>query len=80
LDSTPGASTRSDKRIAVQVIPVVDGVWCFRRPSYFACSYLISVEGGGAVAVDVGMDSDAADFLEGLEMAGVARMGCRPSS
>ncbi|HEY3739556.1 MAG TPA: hypothetical protein VGL53_06920 [Bryobacteraceae bacterium] len=55
-------------------------MWCFRRPSYFACSYLISVEGGGAVAVDVGMDSDAADFLEGLEMAGVARMGCRPSS
>lgn len=49
----------------MQVIPVTDGVWCFRRPSYFACSYV--VEGaGGVFAVDVGMDSEAADFLEGL--------------
>jgi glyoxylase-like metal-dependent hydrolase (beta-lactamase superfamily II) len=44
----------------------VDGIWCFRRPSYFACSYLVSVE-DGVVAIDVGMDSNATDFLSGLE-------------
>ena len=56
--------------ISIQVIPVTGGVWCFRRPSYFACSYLVS-SAAGAVAVDVGMDSDAADFLQGLQKIGI---------
>ena len=51
--------------IKVQVIPVTEGVWCFRRPSYVACSYLVST-GTGFVAVDVGMDSGAEDFAAGL--------------
>jgi glyoxylase-like metal-dependent hydrolase (beta-lactamase superfamily II) len=55
----------------VQVIPVTSGVWCFRRPSYFACSYLVSSK-AGLIAVDVGMDSDADDFLRGLETLGVS--------
>lgn len=54
----------------VQVIPVTQGVWCFRRVSYFACSYLVSTD-AGAIAVDVGMDSDAEDFLQGLKAVGV---------
>ena len=53
-----------------QVIPVTGGVWCFRRPSYFACSYLVSAA-VGAVAVDVGMDSEARDFLQGLKAVGL---------
>jgi len=56
--------------MAVQVIPVTEGVWCFRRPSYFACSYVVSTE-AGAIAIDVGMDSDAADFLQGLKAVGI---------
>lgn len=55
----------------VQVIPVTNGVWCFRRPWYFACSYLVSVE-DGAFAVDVGMDSDAEDFLGGMKSVGIS--------
>jgi glyoxylase-like metal-dependent hydrolase (beta-lactamase superfamily II) len=49
---------------------VTQGVWCFRRASYFACSYLVCAgaeEKAEAFAVDVGMDSDAEDFLQGLE-------------
>lgn len=57
--------------IKTQVIPVTDGVWCFRRPSYFACSYLVS-EAAGVFAVDVGMDSDALDFLHGLNVLGIS--------
>lgn len=53
-----------------QVIRVTEGVWCFRRPSYFACSYLVRTK-AGPVAVDVGMDSDATDFLEGLKSVGI---------
>jgi len=56
--------------MSTQVIPVTDRIWCFRRPSYFACSYLIATK-TGPVAVDVGMDSDAADFLEGLTTIGI---------
>jgi len=52
--------------MSTQVIPVTDRIWCFRRPSYFACSYVIATK-TGPVAVDVGMDSNAADFLEGLK-------------
>jgi glyoxylase-like metal-dependent hydrolase (beta-lactamase superfamily II) len=56
--------------MAVQVIPVTETVWCFRRPSYFACSYVVCTE-AGAIAIDVGMDSDADDFLQGLKAAGI---------
>jgi glyoxylase-like metal-dependent hydrolase (beta-lactamase superfamily II) len=52
------------------VIPVTEGIWCFRRPSYFACSYLVDSE-AGAVAIDVGMDSNAEDFLQGLRVTGI---------
>jgi glyoxylase-like metal-dependent hydrolase (beta-lactamase superfamily II) len=45
-------------------------VWCFRRTSYFACSYLVSAD-AAAFAVDVGMDSDAEDFRQGLKAVGV---------
>lgn len=55
----------------VQVINVTEGIWCFRRASYFACSYLISTT-GGAFAIDVGMDSDANDFLSALQTIGIA--------
>ncbi len=54
-----------------QIIPVTGNVWCFQRPSYFACSYLISVQ-DGFVAIDVGMDSYARDFLAGLGALGIA--------
>lgn len=46
-------------------------MWCFRRPSYFACSYVVAA-GNTAVAIDVGMDSEAKDFLRGLKMVGIA--------
>ncbi len=55
----------------VQVIPVTEGVWCFRRPSYFACSYLVCAD-EGVFAVDVGMNSDAEDFAQGLNELGIA--------
>jgi len=48
------------------VIAVAEGIWCLRRPSYFACSYVVAAD-DGAYAVDVGMDSGAADFLDGLQ-------------
>src|SRR6266536_1644663 len=60
----------SEAPIKIQVISVTDSLWCFRRPSYFACSYLVSAE-AGVFAVDVGMDSDAEDFLEGMESVGI---------
>lgn len=60
----------SEASIRVQVIAVTKGVWCFRRPSCLACSYLVST-GTGVIAVDVGMDSDASDFLEGLGAVGI---------
>src|SRR5262249_30829942 len=59
------------KPVRVDVIPVTDGIWYFRRPSYFACSYLISAK-SGIFAVDVGMDSCGEDFLEGLRLVGIA--------
>jgi glyoxylase-like metal-dependent hydrolase (beta-lactamase superfamily II) len=55
----------------VQVIPATAGVWCFRRPSYFACSYLVSSK-AGLIAVDVGMDSNADDFLRGMKTVGIS--------
>jgi glyoxylase-like metal-dependent hydrolase (beta-lactamase superfamily II) len=58
-------------RVKVQVIPVTEGVWCFRRPSYFACSYLVCAD-VGVFAVDVGMNSDAEDFAQGLNELGIA--------
>jgi len=56
--------------LSVQVIKITEGVWCLRRPSYFACSYVVSAP-HGAVAVDVGMDSDAQDFLSALNVIGI---------
>lgn len=67
----PGSSSESEALIEIQVIPVTDGVWCFRRPSYFACSYVVSIN-ARVYAVDVGMDSDAGDFLQGLEVVGIS--------
>jgi len=57
--------------MGIEIIPVTEGVWCFRRPSYFACSYLVIDAAGRATAVDVGMDSNAEDFLDGLKAVGV---------
>ncbi|HEY6465340.1 MAG TPA: MBL fold metallo-hydrolase [Candidatus Acidoferrales bacterium] len=57
--------------IKVQVIQVTEGVWCFRRPSYVACSYVVAT-GGGIFAVDVGMDSGAEDFAQGMKEVGIA--------
>lgn len=65
----PRSGTGSEASIEIQVIPVTDGVWCFRRPSYFACSYVVSSD-AGVYAVDVGMDSNAEDFLQGLNVVG----------
>jgi len=59
------------RKLNTQIIPVTGTVWCFRRPSYFACSYLISVE-DGFVAIDFGMDSYARDFLAELDALGIA--------
>ena len=56
--------------MSVQVIQVTEGVWCLRRPSYFACSYIVSTD-AAAVAVDVGMDSNAQDFLPALKIIGL---------
>jgi glyoxylase-like metal-dependent hydrolase (beta-lactamase superfamily II) len=49
---------------------VTEGVWCLRRPSYFACSYLVSGN-AGTIAVDVGMDSAAEGLLQGLKAVGI---------
>lgn len=57
--------------ITLEVLPVTDGIWCFRRPSYVACSYLVS-SGAGFVAIDVGMDSGAHDFVQGLKELAIA--------
>lgn len=65
------AAALSGISVKIQVIPVTEGIWCFRRASYFACSYLVCTN-GEAFAVDVGMDSDAEDFLQGLQVVGVA--------
>ncbi|HUB80160.1 MAG TPA: MBL fold metallo-hydrolase [Bryobacteraceae bacterium] len=50
---------------------MTDGVWCFRRPSYFACSYVVA-DHSGVIAIDAGMDSHAGDFLEGMQAAGLS--------
>ena len=60
-----------ETRVKVQVIPVTEGVWCFRRPSYFACSYLVCAD-ADVFAVDVGMNSDAEDFAQGLNELRIA--------
>jgi len=67
VESTKKASAP----VKVQVIPVTEGVWCFRRPSYVACSYVVST-GAGVVAIDVGIDSGAEDFAEGLNQIGIS--------
>lgn len=51
--------------MALQILRVTENVWCLRRPSYFACSYLVR-DANGLVAVDAGMDSSAQDVLTGL--------------
>jgi glyoxylase-like metal-dependent hydrolase (beta-lactamase superfamily II) len=61
----------SSAPVKVQVIPVTEGVWCFRRPSYVAYSYIVSTA-VGIIAIDVGMDSGAQDFAEGLNQIGIA--------
>jgi len=68
---TRNKPTRNGAPVKVQVIPVAEGVWCFRRPSYVACSYVVSTA-AGVVAVDVGMDSSADDFAEGLRQIAIA--------
>jgi glyoxylase-like metal-dependent hydrolase (beta-lactamase superfamily II) len=55
----------------VEIITVTEGVWCLRRPSYFACSYLVSSR-AGIFAVDVGMTSGAEDFIYGAQEVGIA--------
>ena len=52
--------------ISLQVILVTEGIWCIRRPAYFACSYLVRTD-RGLVAIDAGMDSGAADIFRALE-------------
>ncbi len=54
-------------RSRVQLLPVTDGVWCFRQRSYVCCSYAV-VDEDGVVLVDSGMTSDAAAVLNGLAM------------
>jgi glyoxylase-like metal-dependent hydrolase (beta-lactamase superfamily II) len=56
-------------RSRVQLLPVTDGVWCFRQRSYVCCSYAV-VDDDGIVLVDSGMTSDAAPVLNGLELLG----------
>ena len=53
----------------LQVIPIATGIWCVRRPSYVACSYLVE-DNGSLVAVDAGMDSDGSDFFDALKSLG----------
>lgn len=53
----------------VQLLPVTDGVWCFRQRSYVCCSYAIA-DDDGIVLVDAGMTSDAAPVRNGLAMIG----------
>lgn len=66
----PRRGTPLNVAIKVEVIRVANGVWCFRRASYFACSYVVDAD-NGVFAVDVGMDSDAQDFLQGLKSIGI---------
>jgi glyoxylase-like metal-dependent hydrolase (beta-lactamase superfamily II) len=57
-----------------QLINVTDSIWCFRQPSYFACSYIVKTP-SGIVLVDSGMNSDAEALL-----AAVVSLGGRPTS
>jgi glyoxylase-like metal-dependent hydrolase (beta-lactamase superfamily II) len=52
----------SEAPISLQVLPVTNRIWCVRRPSYLACSYLVETD-KGIVAIDAGMDSGAADIF-----------------
>lgn len=52
-------------RSRVQLIPVTDGVWCFRQRSYVCCSYAV-IDDDGVVLVDSGMTTDAEPVLNGL--------------
>jgi glyoxylase-like metal-dependent hydrolase (beta-lactamase superfamily II) len=54
--------------------PVVDNVWCLRRPSYLTCSYLVKRE-DGLVFVDAGMSESGDDVR-----AALSRVGASPSA
>ena len=48
---------------------MTENVWCVRRPSYLACSYLTRFD-GNLVAIDAGMDSAGADFFDAIKILG----------
>jgi len=51
-----------------EVFSVTPRVWCVRRPSYLACSYLVRAS-NGIVLIDAGMDSEGRDVEVALERA-----------
>jgi len=57
--------------LGVEVRRVTERTWCFRRPSYLACSYLVALP-DRTVLVDAGMRSDASDAFAALRQAGRA--------
>lgn len=56
-------------RSRVQLLPVTDGIWCFRQRSYVCCSYAVEHD-EGIVLVDAGMTCDAAPVCNGLALLG----------
>jgi glyoxylase-like metal-dependent hydrolase (beta-lactamase superfamily II) len=57
-----------------EVFSVTERVWCVRRPSYLACSYLVRAS-QGIVLVDAGMDSEGRD----VEVAVATAFGAKLS-
>jgi hypothetical protein len=45
-----------------ELFRVTPTIHCVRRPSYFTCSYVVSLE-RGVLLVDAGMKSDGSDVL-----------------
>jgi len=50
-----------------EVFKVTPSVWCIRRPSFFACSYIIERQNGDCLLVDTGMNSDGKDVMNAFE-------------
>lgn len=55
-----------------QLIQVTESIWCFRQPSYFACSYFVKTS-SNLVLIDSGMSSDAQSLLKAIASLGWER-------
>jgi glyoxylase-like metal-dependent hydrolase (beta-lactamase superfamily II) len=53
----------------VEFFPVVENVWCLRRPSYLTCSYVVRAD-DGLIFIDASMDSSGGDIQFALKQLG----------